>query len=81
MKSNPLDRATLGDITEWAKRNWHMLIVIGGLFGYNVTRPEPELPPVVKAPDVAFTAVEFSQLIAGMQTACTTEVNKWRKRK
>lgn len=80
-KTNPLDRATVADWRAWITANAKWLIVVAGLFGYNVLQPEPELPPVVAQPDVAFTAMEFQQLITGFQTACQTEVDKWRPKK
>lgn len=81
MKQNPLDRATLPNWLEFGKKNWGYIALIGSFLGYNVMQPKPELPPVVKAPDVAFTAMEFQQLITGFQTSCQTEVDKWRPKK
>jgi hypothetical protein len=72
-KSASVDNLRLGDIIAWLKSNWAAVAVALGALGFNVAKPAPVQP------DVQFTAAEFSQLIAGFNSACQTEVNKWQK--
>lgn len=88
-KSNPLDRATVADWRAWITANAKWLIVVAGLFGYNVLQPDPELPPIIPQKEVQFTSEEFTQLVSGMQLACglelekitTKKATKWRQKK